>query len=64
MGVFLGVSQNYPKKIPPQMTLNDRQIKDAKPQEKPYKLADGGGLYLYVTTNHKNRLYINGRFFI
>ena len=31
------------------MTLNDRQIKNAKPQEKPYKLADGGGLYLYVT---------------
>ncbi|MCF7528662.1 tyrosine-type recombinase/integrase [Neisseria lisongii] len=31
------------------MPLNDRQIKNAKPADKPYKLADGGGLYLAVT---------------
>ena len=31
------------------MPLNDRQIKNAKPAAKPYKLADGGGLYLAVT---------------
>lgn len=31
------------------MPLNDRQIRNAKPSDKPYKLADGGGLYLYVT---------------
>ncbi|QEY23822.1 tyrosine-type recombinase/integrase [Neisseria animalis] len=31
------------------MPLNDRQIKNAKPADKPYKLADGGGLHLAVT---------------
>lgn len=32
------------------MPLNDRQIKNAKPEEKPYKLNDGKGLYLYINT--------------
>lgn len=32
------------------MPLTDRQITSAKPKDNPYKLADGGGLYLYVTT--------------
>ncbi|EGY52855.1 tyrosine-type recombinase/integrase, partial [Neisseria shayeganii] len=31
------------------MPLNDLQIKRSKPAVKPYKLADGGGLYLHVT---------------
>lgn len=31
--------------------LNDRQIKNAKPKEKPYKLSDGGGLFLLVTVS-------------
>ena len=31
------------------MKLNDQQIKKAKPKEKPYKLADGKGLYLLIT---------------
>ncbi len=35
-----------PKRVPP---LTQLQIKNAKPREKPYKLADGGGLYLEVT---------------
>lgn len=33
------------------MPLNDRQIKNAKPAEKPYKLNDGKGLYLYINTS-------------
>ncbi|WP_323175101.1 Arm DNA-binding domain-containing protein [Neisseria cinerea] len=33
------------------MPLNDRQIKNAKPAEKPFKLNDGKGLYLYINTN-------------
>lgn len=33
------------------MKLNARQIETAKPKEKPYKIADGGGLYLLVKTN-------------
>jgi len=34
-----------PKLIAP---LTDMQVKNAKPKDKPYKLADGGGLYLEV----------------
>lgn len=35
-----------PKRIQP---LSELQVKKAKPREKDYKLADGGGLYLLVT---------------
>ena len=35
-----------PKRI---MPLSDIQLKNAKPQEKEYKLSDGGSLYLLVT---------------
>lgn len=34
-----------PKIVPP---LTDVQVKNARPRDKPYKLADGGGLYLEV----------------
>ncbi|MEM6649349.1 MAG: integrase arm-type DNA-binding domain-containing protein [Pseudomonadota bacterium] len=33
------------------MPLTDRQIKAAKPKEKPYKLGDSGGLFLLVNAN-------------
>lgn len=33
------------------MPLNARKVDTTKPKEKPYKLADGGGLYLQVNTN-------------
>ena len=33
------------------MKLNARQVDAAKPKDKPYKLADGGGLYLFVLTS-------------
>lgn len=33
------------------MRLNDRQIKNAKPLEKDYKLADGRSLYLLAKPN-------------
>jgi len=36
-----------PKRIVP---LSDVKVRNAKPREKDYKLADGGGLYLLVTT--------------
>ena len=32
------------------MKLNDKICKNAKPKEKRYKLSDGGGLYLEITT--------------
>lgn len=31
------------------MNLNDKKCKNAKPEQKPYKLSDGGGLYLLIT---------------
>lgn len=31
--------------------LTDKEIQNAKPKDKPYRLADGGGLYLEVTPN-------------
>ncbi len=33
------------------MKLNARHVDSAKPKDKPYKLADGGGLYLLINTN-------------
>lgn len=33
------------------MPLNERQVDSTKPKEKPYKLADGGGLNLLGNTN-------------
>ena len=33
------------------MKLNERQIKNAIPSEKPFKLNDGKGLYLYINTS-------------
>jgi hypothetical protein len=33
------------------MTLTDTAIKNAKPKDRPYKLADEKGLYLLVTPN-------------
>ena len=37
------------------MKLNARQVDTAKPKDEPYKLADGGGLYLLV--NHNGAKY-------
>lgn len=45
-GIFCSVLWRYP-----QMKLNARQVDTAKPKDKPYKLADGGGLYLLVNPN-------------
>jgi len=47
------------------MALKDTEIKHAKPHDKPYKLFDGGGLYLLVNpTGSKYWRYkyrINGK---
>lgn len=31
--------------------LTDVKVKTAKPREKPYKLANGGGMYLLINAN-------------
>ena len=33
------------------MALTELQVKNAKPTAKPYKLTDGGGLFMLVHTN-------------
>ena len=33
------------------MALTDVKVKTAKPKDKPYKLADGGGMYLLINAN-------------
>jgi len=33
------------------MPLADTRIKQAKPREMPYKLSDGGGLFLQIQTS-------------
>ncbi len=36
------------------MKLTARQVETAKPKDKPYKLADGGGLYLLLIPTVKD----------
>lgn len=47
LGANLG-ADTYPADVLPPMPLTDTTIRKAKPATKPYKLADGGGLYLEV----------------
>ena len=51
MGVSAGVSIRLHGYIPPtdaKLKLSAVKIKSAKPSERPYKLADGAGMYLLV----------------
>src|SRR5262245_2535445 len=46
------------------MSLSDTRIRQARPQDKPYKLSDGEGLFLLVNPNGsklwRRRLRVNG----
>jgi len=44
------------------MSLSDLAIKKAKPQQKPFKLSDGGGLHLVVQTNGSKLWRLKYRF--
>jgi len=44
------------------MALTDIQIRNAKPQEKPYKIADAKGMYLMVTPSGGKLWRLNYRF--
>jgi len=48
LGVHLGVPSYLQKNDTPKMPLTHIQITKAKPKTKPYKIADGGGLFLLV----------------
>jgi integrase len=48
----MGVSKPTSEMVPPKMPqLTDTAIRSARPKEKPYKLFDGGGLFLLVRPN-------------
>ncbi len=44
------------------MALQIFQTKKAKPQDKPHKLADGKGIYLYVTVKGQQYWRLDYRF--
>lgn len=44
------------------MKLSDTAIRKAKPQEKPYKMADGGGMYLEITPSGSKYWRLKYRF--
>ena len=44
------------------MPLTDTRIRHAKPQDRPYKLSDGGGLYLLVTPKGSTYWRLDYRF--
>lgn len=44
------------------MSLSDTSIRNAKPPEKPIKLADGGGLYLLLKPNGAKWWWLDYRF--
>lgn len=47
-GYVRGYRRDTPGGCPLPMPLTDTAIRNAKPHDRPYKLADGGGLYLLV----------------
>ena len=51
MGGISGGAAPLVGKRYPQMALSDLQIRKAPIREKPYKLSDGGGLFLLVKPN-------------
>ena len=44
------------------MTLTDTRIRNAKPSVKPYKLSDGGGMYLLITSDGARYWRLDYRF--
>ena len=44
------------------MALTDTRIRNAKPQAQPYKLSDGGGMYLLVTPKGASYWRLDYRF--
>lgn len=63
----MGVSHLYPQSATPKMPklvdpLKDIQVRNAKPKDKPYKLSDGGGLYLLVNPNGSKGWRLKYRF--
>jgi len=45
------VSAGFGKVVPPEMPLTDLKIKNLKPKDKAYKIADFDGLFVLVTAN-------------
>ena len=59
-GYFWGYPEAVRGQIPP--VLTERAARTAKPQEKPYKLRDGGGLYVVVQPGGRKLWRLKYRF--
>lgn len=51
-GISLGMIQNLKKNLEiPQLSLTDIKVRSLKARDRQYKVADGRGLFLVITTN-------------
>ena len=57
-----GGIQSFASLEAPPLSLSDTSARMAKPREKPYKLADGHGLYLEVAPNGSRYWRLKYRF--
>ncbi len=60
--IFWGLLLGYKFQDAPTVSLTDTAIKNAKPKERPYKLADGGGLYVLVNPSGSKLFRLKYRF--
>lgn len=65
MGASAGATRRSAEEVAPRMALSDTSVRNAKPKQSPYKLADGKGLFLLVQPSG-SRLWrmkyrVNGR---
>ena len=51
-----------PTKIPPKMPLTDTRLRQLKSEQKPYKVSDGGGLFVLVTATGSRLWRLKYRF--
>jgi integrase len=58
----MGVCEIPPSGDTPKMPLSDTTCKNAKPQEKPFKIADEKGMFLLVNTNGSKYFRLKYRF--
>lgn len=61
MGVHVG-AQFFKREFYTPMQLNDIKVRNAKPSAKPYKISDGGGMFLYVQPNGSKYWRLKYRF--
>jgi len=68
-GKIVGINDGISKRIVREwttedtvMALTDTRIRNARPEEKAYKLSDGGGMYLLITPDGRRYWRLDYRF--